>query len=99
MFGRTPKLPADLTPKLDREERVITWAPAEGSAIVVTNRGLWLPGADARLHAGRNFLGGPAVRAISYQYVHEMYCNIYRRGEAPVSGSGCAQFTAGASRR
>ncbi len=49
MFGRTPKLPADLTPKLDREERVITWARADDAAIVVTNRGLWLPGADSRL--------------------------------------------------
>jgi hypothetical protein len=48
VFGRTPKLPADLTPKLDRDERVITWAKAEGAAIVVTNRGLWLPNVEAR---------------------------------------------------
>jgi hypothetical protein len=49
VFGRTPRLPADLSPKLEREERVIAWARAEDSAIVVTNRGLWLPGADGRL--------------------------------------------------
>ena len=38
-----------------------------------------LPAADARLHAGRNLLGGPPFEAISYQYVHRLYCNILRR--------------------
>jgi len=49
VFGRTPKLPADLTPKLERDERVITWARAGGTAIIVTNRGLWLPDVDTRV--------------------------------------------------
>jgi hypothetical protein len=49
VFGRVPKLPAELRPKLERDERVIAWARAEESAIVVTNRGLWLPGADDRI--------------------------------------------------
>ncbi len=49
MFGRVPRLPADLSPKLEREERVLAWARAEESAIVVTNRGLWLPGVDTRV--------------------------------------------------
>src|SRR5262249_4468667 len=35
-----------------------------------------LPGPDAGLHAGRYLLGGPAGRAISYQYVHVLYYNI-----------------------
>ena len=46
MFGRMPKLPAALRPALEREERVLAWAPAADQAVVVTNRGLWLPGAD-----------------------------------------------------
>jgi hypothetical protein len=45
MFGRMPKLPAALTPTLEREERVLAWAPASSAAVVVTNRGLWLPDA------------------------------------------------------
>ncbi len=38
-----------------------------------------LPAADARFHAGRYLPGGPAPRAISYQYVHKTYCNILAR--------------------
>jgi hypothetical protein len=52
VFGRKPKLPANLTPALDRNERVLAWARARGSedaVVVVTNYGLWLPGASARL--------------------------------------------------
>ena len=44
-----------------------------------------LPAADARLHAGRNLLGGPPVHAISYQYVHRLYCNILRFGVEPAA--------------
>jgi hypothetical protein len=43
VFGRMPKLPAALTPALERDERVLAWAPTAGAAVVVTNRGLWLP--------------------------------------------------------
>ena len=45
MFGRSRKVPADLRPQLDRDERVLSWAPSEPSgAVVVTDRGVWLPG-------------------------------------------------------
>jgi hypothetical protein len=44
MFGRMPKLPDSLRPDLERDERVLAWAHAPSdSAVVVTNRGLWLP--------------------------------------------------------
>lgn len=49
VFGRTPKLPRELAPTLEREERVITWARTDEGAVVVTNRGLWLPGERGRL--------------------------------------------------
>jgi hypothetical protein len=50
VFGRRPKLAADKTPTLDREERVLAWAAAGPEQVVVaTNRGLWLPGAAERL--------------------------------------------------
>ena len=45
LFRRRPKLPADRRPALAREERVLAWAiTAAGQTVVVTNRGLWLPG-------------------------------------------------------
>lgn len=50
-FWRRPKLPADRRPPLEPEERVLAWAhvqPGEGT-VVVTNRGLWLPGRERRL--------------------------------------------------
>jgi hypothetical protein len=47
MLGRKPKLPAELRPALDRDERVLAWAMAGDAAVAVaTNRGLWLPGRD-----------------------------------------------------
>jgi len=47
---RRRRLPADRRPPLERDERMIAWAEVspEGS-VVVTNRGLWLPGRAARL--------------------------------------------------
>ncbi|GAA2560644.1 hypothetical protein GCM10010435_35160 [Winogradskya consettensis] len=45
LFRRRPKLPADRTPALEPDERVLCWAPAPDDAVLVaTNRGLWLPG-------------------------------------------------------
>src|SRR5262249_8692037 len=45
VFGRSRKVPADLRPSLERDERVLSWAPAEPTgAVVVTDRGVWLPG-------------------------------------------------------
>jgi hypothetical protein len=41
---RRPKLPAALRPALDPDERVLAWAAAgDASAVVATNRGVWLP--------------------------------------------------------
>jgi hypothetical protein len=51
LFRRRSRLPADRRPALDREERVLAWAGAgeDDQVIVVTNRGLWLPGREHRL--------------------------------------------------
>jgi hypothetical protein len=44
LFRRRPKLPADRRPPLEREERILTWAPVGDDAVLVaTNRGIWLP--------------------------------------------------------
>jgi hypothetical protein len=44
VFGRRERLPAALTPALERDERVLAWARAGADrAVVATNRGLWLP--------------------------------------------------------
>jgi len=44
LFGRRPKLPAELRPALETGERVLAWAAVgEDAALVATNRGLWLP--------------------------------------------------------
>ena len=41
---RRPKLPAALQPLLDADERVLAWAAVgEASAVIATNRGVWLP--------------------------------------------------------
>jgi hypothetical protein len=53
-FLRRRRLPTALRPPLDRNERVVAWAstPGDGegrSAVVVTDRGLWLPGRADRL--------------------------------------------------
>jgi hypothetical protein len=40
---RRPKLPAALRPPLEPDERVLAWAAADASAVVATNRGVWLP--------------------------------------------------------
>jgi hypothetical protein len=47
LFRRRPKLPAGQRPSLERDERILTWAAVGDSgdtALVATNRGLWLPG-------------------------------------------------------
>jgi hypothetical protein len=43
-------LPADRRPALGPEERIVAWSSAAGDDVVVlTNHGVWLPGADSRL--------------------------------------------------
>lgn len=51
MFGLgRRKLPANATPRLGRDERVVAWAESgQGGPVVVTNHGLFLPGRDGRL--------------------------------------------------
>jgi hypothetical protein len=51
MFRRVPQLAADRRPPLENGERILAWAPVDGvdGVVVVTNRGLWLPGRDARV--------------------------------------------------
>jgi hypothetical protein len=49
MFFRRRPLPAADRPPLDRDERVVAFAPAEGGHIVLTNLGIWLPGSPSRL--------------------------------------------------
>jgi hypothetical protein len=51
---RKHKLPADQRPPLERDERIVAWAPvgdpgAGDGVVVATNRGLFLPGRDSRL--------------------------------------------------
>jgi hypothetical protein len=50
MFGllrRKLKLAADRRPALEHDERILAWADApEAQVVVVTNRGLWLPGRE-----------------------------------------------------
>jgi hypothetical protein len=49
LFSRR-RLPSSLRPLLDRDERVVAWASADDSAVVVvTNLGLFLPGVARRL--------------------------------------------------
>jgi hypothetical protein len=50
VFRRVPKLAPDQRPPLQPGERVVAWAPSSGGGVVVvTDRGLWLPGRDERL--------------------------------------------------
>lgn len=47
VFGRRRKPPARARPALERNERIIAWAPTSDeptAAVVVTTLGLWLPG-------------------------------------------------------
>jgi hypothetical protein len=47
---RRRRLPAERRPPIDPEERIVAWAGAtDDQVVVVTNRGLWLPGAAGRL--------------------------------------------------
>jgi hypothetical protein len=47
---RRRRLPAGRRPALASEERIVAWAAGAGDEVVVlTNHGIWLPGADSRL--------------------------------------------------
>jgi hypothetical protein len=49
LFRRPERPPAEALPRLDPDERVVSWAPASGGAVVATPLGLWLPGSPDRL--------------------------------------------------
>jgi hypothetical protein len=47
---RRRRLPAERRPPIEPEERIVAWAGAtDDEVVVVTNHGIWLPGATARL--------------------------------------------------
>ena len=49
LFRKPEKPPAEAVARLDEDERVVSWAPAPGGAVVATPLGLWLPGVPDRL--------------------------------------------------
>lgn len=49
LFRRAEKPPPEAVARLDKDERVVSWAPAPGGAVVATPLGLWLPGVPDRL--------------------------------------------------
>jgi hypothetical protein len=49
LFHKPEKVPAEAVARLDRDERVVSWAPVPGGAVVATPLGLWLPGHPDRL--------------------------------------------------
>ena len=49
LFGKREKPPPESVARLDPDERVVSWAPAPGGAVVATPLGLWLPGVPDRL--------------------------------------------------
>jgi hypothetical protein len=67
---RRRRLPAGRRPPLDREERVVAWAGVTGDEVlVVTNDGVWLPGAHpAPAEASSAAAGG---RRIGWHEIHK----------------------------
>jgi hypothetical protein len=49
LFHRPEKAPPEAVARLDPDERVVSWAPVSGGAVVATPLGLWLPGHPDRL--------------------------------------------------
>lgn len=49
LFRKPEKPPAEAVARLDEDERVVSWAPTPGGAVVATPLGLWLPGVPDRL--------------------------------------------------
>ncbi len=53
MLRRRDRPPADIVSRLDRDERVVSWAPTvDGGALVATRFGLWWPFADGPRRIG-----------------------------------------------
>jgi hypothetical protein len=49
LFHRPEKPPPEAVARLDPDERVVSWAPAPGGAVVATPLGVWLPGHPERM--------------------------------------------------
>ena len=49
LFRKRETPPAESVARLDKNERVVSWAPVAGGAVVATQLGLWLPGVPDRL--------------------------------------------------
>jgi hypothetical protein len=49
LFRKREKPPPEAVARLDQDERVVSWAPVPGGAVVATQLGLWLPGVPDRL--------------------------------------------------
>jgi hypothetical protein len=49
LLGRRERPPAEALLRLDRDERVVSWATAADGAVIATPLGLWLPGAEERI--------------------------------------------------
>ena len=49
LFRKRETPPPEAVARLDQDERVVSWAPAPGGAVVATQLGLWLPGVPDRL--------------------------------------------------
>lgn len=43
IFSRRERPPAEIVDRLDRNERVVSWARTDDALAVATNRGLWVP--------------------------------------------------------
>ena len=52
IFGLRERPPADLVRRLDRDERLVSWAPLRFGAVAATTRGLWLPSKDGYRRVG-----------------------------------------------
>lgn len=49
LFRKRETPPPEAVARLDQDERVVSWAPVPGGAVVATQLGLWLPGVPERL--------------------------------------------------
>ena len=49
LFGRRERPPAEAVARLERDERVVSFADSPAGTVLATPLGLWLPGYDQRL--------------------------------------------------
>jgi len=70
LFHRRETPPAEVTARLPKDERVVSWADvASGGVVLATSRGLWWPGTDG-------------LRLIGWQYVDKA---VWRHGRLTVT--------------